>query len=99
MVTSQAPCSQYLAMRRVMARRDFMVTGDTGPARRAEHFFTETVRVAEGAQLWEAGDIAAFGTIMNRSGRSSAENYEVLFVTAVLSCMAHSLWVKLLCDG
>lgn len=52
-------------------------TGDTGPARRAEHFFTETARVAEGAALWDAGDIAAFGALMNASGRSSAVNYEV----------------------
>jgi galactokinase len=52
--------------------------GDTGPARRAEHFFTETARVAEGARLWEAGDIAAFGALMNASGRSSAQNYEVI---------------------
>lgn len=52
--------------------------GDTGPARRAEHFFTETARVAQGARLWEAGDIAAFGALMNASGRSSAQNYEVI---------------------
>lgn len=50
--------------------------GDSATARRAEHFFTETARVAEGAALWEAGDIAAFGQLMNASGRSSAHNYE-----------------------
>ncbi len=78
--------------------------GDSATARRAEHFFTETARVAEGAALWEAGDIAAFGQLMNASGRSSAHNYEARANLSVcsrrcpLSCMP-ALLLQLLCAG
>jgi len=44
--------------------------------RRAAHFFTEQERVRQGIALWERGDLAAFGELMNESGRSSIENYE-----------------------
>ena len=44
--------------------------------RRAEHFFSEQRRVAEGVQLWETGDLEGFGRLISESGRSSVENYE-----------------------
>jgi galacturonokinase len=46
------------------------------PARRAAHFFSEAKRVAEGVAAWKAGDLAAFGGLMNASGESSIRNYE-----------------------
>jgi galactokinase len=45
--------------------------------RRAEHYFSEVRRVREGARAWEVGDLAQFGDLMNRSCRSSIDNYEV----------------------
>jgi len=51
--------------------------GDTPEARRAEHFFSEAERVARGQQLWRAGDLPALGLLINASGSSSADNYEV----------------------
>ena len=44
--------------------------------RRAEHFFSESARVARGEKAWQRGDIRAFGALMNESGRSSVTNYE-----------------------
>jgi galacturonokinase len=44
--------------------------------RRAEHFFSESVRVWQGADAWAASDRAAFGDLMTRSGFSSIENYQ-----------------------
>ena len=44
--------------------------------RRAEHFFSEQRRVAEGVRLWESGDLEGFGRLISESGRSSIENYE-----------------------
>ncbi len=44
--------------------------------KRATHFFTETERVEKGRALWQAGDIEAFGRLMNASCRSSIEQYE-----------------------
>lgn len=73
--------------------------GDTGPARRAEHFFTETARVEEGARLWGAGDIAAFGALMNASGRSSAQNYEVMSHPELKACTSDQLRRSVLCAG
>ena len=46
------------------------------PARRAAHFFSEVQRVEEGVAAWRRGDLAAFGALMTRSGRSSITNYE-----------------------
>ncbi|MEW6756140.1 MAG: galactokinase family protein [Candidatus Latescibacterota bacterium] len=49
----------------------------TGPARRrAEHFFSEVDRVAQGIQAWEAGDLQRFGQLVSASGDSSIHNYE-----------------------
>lgn len=44
--------------------------------RRAEHFFGEQRRVAQGADLWRRGDLEGFGRLMTESGRSSIELYE-----------------------
>ena len=46
------------------------------PARRAEHFFTESERVRLGVAAWREGDIETVGRLMVESGRSSIENYE-----------------------
>ena len=46
-------------------------------ARRAQHFFSECRRVLEGVDLWSAGDLGAFGSLMNQSNASSLHNYEV----------------------
>jgi galactokinase/galacturonokinase len=43
---------------------------------RAAHFFGERARVGRGVAAWRAGDLAAFGALMNASCRSSIENYE-----------------------
>ena len=45
-------------------------------ARRARHVFDEIDRVEAGAAAWERGDVAAFGTLMDASCRSSIECYE-----------------------
>jgi galacturonokinase len=45
-------------------------------SRRAEHFFTETSRVAQGVKAWRIGDLAEFGRLMTRSCASSIHNYE-----------------------
>ena len=46
------------------------------PAKRAEHFFTESERVWKGEEAWRSGELARFGELMTESGRSSIENYE-----------------------
>lgn len=45
-------------------------------AKRARHFFTENARVLAGREAWAAGDLPAFGRLVDESGRSSIENYE-----------------------
>ena len=45
-------------------------------AKRAEHFFSESERVASGIDAWRAGDLARFGNLMSESGKSSIVNYE-----------------------
>jgi galacturonokinase len=44
--------------------------------RRAEHFFGETVRVRDGINAWQRGDLREFGRLMTASGESSICNYE-----------------------
>ena len=51
--------------------------GNAVHARRAQHFFSENRRVSEGVKLWGAGDLAAFGSLINQSSLSSLRNYEV----------------------
>ena len=43
---------------------------------RADHFFSERMRVHAGAAAWQAGDIRRFGRLISQSGASSIENYE-----------------------
>jgi galactokinase/galacturonokinase len=45
--------------------------------RRAEHFFSESERVAMGVAAWNRGDMKAIGRLMNESCLSSFVNYEV----------------------
>ena len=44
--------------------------------RRAQHFFSESQRVLDGAQAWEANDRHRFGQLMNASCESSINSYE-----------------------
>ena len=43
---------------------------------RARHFYSEVARVAEGADLWRAGNWQAFGELMNASCQSSIHQYQ-----------------------
>uniref|UniRef100_A0A7C9EYH3 GHMP kinase N-terminal domain-containing protein n=1 Tax=Opuntia streptacantha TaxID=393608 RepID=A0A7C9EYH3_OPUST len=45
-------------------------------ARRAEHYFSETMRVMKGLEEWTSGRLDEFGRLITASGRSSIENYE-----------------------
>jgi galacturonokinase len=46
------------------------------PSRRAAHFFSEAGRVEQGVQVWQKGDLTAFGELMTASGESSIRSYE-----------------------
>nr|KJB53701.1 hypothetical protein B456_009G002000 [Gossypium raimondii] len=45
-------------------------------AKRAEHYFSENMRVRKGLEAWASGDLRAFGELMTASGLSSIKNYE-----------------------
>ena len=45
-------------------------------AKRAEHWYTEFMRVEKGAEAWRRGDIEEFGRLSFESGRSSIYNWE-----------------------
>ncbi|KAG4148853.1 hypothetical protein ERO13_D05G309350v2, partial [Gossypium hirsutum] len=45
-------------------------------AKRAEHYFSENMRVRKGLEAWASGDLRAFGELMTTSGLSSIKNYE-----------------------
>jgi len=45
-------------------------------ARRAEHFFSEQQRVAQGVEAWRRGDLAELGRLVTASGASSIGLYE-----------------------
>ncbi len=45
-------------------------------AKRAEHWYTEFLRVQRGAEAWRRGDIEEFGKLSFESGHSSIYNYE-----------------------
>lgn len=49
---------------------------ETTLARRAEHYFSENMRVCEGLKAWASSDYEVFGRLMSASGQSSIENYE-----------------------
>jgi dTDP-glucose pyrophosphorylase len=44
--------------------------------KRATHFFTETERVRQGAELWKEAKLDEFGQLMNQSCASSINNYQ-----------------------
>ena len=45
-------------------------------AKRAEHWYTEFLRVQQGAEAWRAGDLETYGRLSFESGHSSIYNYE-----------------------
>ncbi|XP_019446438.1 PREDICTED: galacturonokinase-like [Lupinus angustifolius] len=45
-------------------------------AKRAEHYFSENMRVKKGIEAWELGNFKEFGVLIAASGRSSIQNYE-----------------------
>ncbi|KAI4346511.1 hypothetical protein L6164_007401 [Bauhinia variegata] len=45
-------------------------------AKRAEHYFSENMRVMEGLEAWKLGNLVEFGRLMSASGLSSIRNYE-----------------------
>ena len=44
--------------------------------KRADHYFSEMLRVQNGLEAWKNGDIEKYGRIIFESGRSSVYNYE-----------------------
>ncbi|KAI3990322.1 hypothetical protein MKX01_037661 [Papaver californicum] len=49
---------------------------ETNLARRAEHYFSENMRVTKGIEAWSSGKIEEFGKLISASGLSSIQNYE-----------------------
>ncbi|GAB2218280.1 hypothetical protein Droror1_Dr00001500 [Drosera rotundifolia] len=45
-------------------------------SRRAEHYFTENMRVIKGLDAWTSGMLDEFGKLISASGQSSIKNYE-----------------------
>ncbi|GMI92907.1 galacturonic acid kinase [Hibiscus trionum] len=45
-------------------------------AKRAEHYFSENMRVTKGLEAWASGEMRDFGELMTASGLSSIKNYE-----------------------
>ncbi|KAL8152531.1 hypothetical protein V2J09_010291 [Rumex salicifolius] len=45
-------------------------------ARRAEHYFSENIRVKKGLEAWSSGNLNEFGKLITSSGQSSIHNYE-----------------------
>uniref|UniRef100_A0A1J3EFC0 Galacturonokinase n=1 Tax=Noccaea caerulescens TaxID=107243 RepID=A0A1J3EFC0_NOCCA len=45
-------------------------------AKRAEHYFSENMRVTKGLEAWASGNLEEFGKLISASGLSSIENYE-----------------------
>ncbi|KAG2667911.1 hypothetical protein I3760_15G136200 [Carya illinoinensis] len=45
-------------------------------AKRAEHYFSENMRVAKGLEAWASGNLEDFGKLIAASGLSSIKNYE-----------------------
>lgn len=45
-------------------------------ARRAEHYFSENMRVIKGLEAWASGRLEDFGNLISASGLSSIQNYE-----------------------
>lgn len=60
-------------------REDFLRFGselDPVLAKRSAHYFGESLRVEDGATVWQQREIAKFGQLMNESCQSSMEKYE-----------------------
>ncbi|CAI0387962.1 unnamed protein product [Linum tenue] len=49
---------------------------DSDLAKRAEHFFSENMRVKKGLEAWTSGNLEEFGRLISASGLSSIKNYE-----------------------
>ncbi|XP_071729717.1 galacturonokinase isoform X1 [Rutidosis leptorrhynchoides] len=45
-------------------------------AKRAEHYFSENMRVIKGLEAWGCGNFEEFGKLISASGLSSIQNYE-----------------------
>ncbi|KAF3452688.1 hypothetical protein FNV43_RR03121 [Rhamnella rubrinervis] len=45
-------------------------------AKRAEHYFSENLRVIKGLEAWASGKLEDFGKLITASGLSSIQNYE-----------------------
>ncbi|KAL9330075.1 hypothetical protein ACSQ67_005078 [Phaseolus vulgaris] len=45
-------------------------------AKRAEHYFSENMRVMKGLEAWSLGKLKDFGMLITASGQSSIQNYE-----------------------
>lgn len=45
-------------------------------AKRAEHYFSENLRVHKGLEAWASGKLEEFGKLISASGLSSIQNYE-----------------------
>ncbi|KAL4564443.1 hypothetical protein LXL04_028507 [Taraxacum kok-saghyz] len=45
-------------------------------AKRAEHYFSENMRVTKGLEAWGSGNFEEFGKLISASGLSSIQNYE-----------------------
>ncbi|KAM6590413.1 hypothetical protein CsatA_013018 [Cannabis sativa] len=45
-------------------------------AKRAEHYFSENLRVIKGLEAWATGSLEDFGKLITASGLSSIQNYE-----------------------
>jgi galacturonokinase len=62
-----------------VTQNDFDQFGDEleiNLAKRSNHYFTESQRVADGVTAWQNSSIEEFGRLMNESCRSSMEQYE-----------------------
>ena len=59
---------------KVFAQFGHKLSADVG--RRANHYFSEVGRVCSGLEAWKKGSIEEFGSLMNKSCRSSIEQYE-----------------------
>ncbi|CAK9170673.1 unnamed protein product [Ilex paraguariensis] len=49
---------------------------DSNLAKRAEHYFSENMRVMKGLEAWASGNLEDFGKLISASGLSSIKNYE-----------------------
>ncbi|KAK4775385.1 hypothetical protein SAY86_010320 [Trapa natans] len=55
--------------------------------KRAEHYFSENVRVKQGVEAWVSGNMEKFGELVSSSGLSSIQNYECGEVSMSIFCL------------